>query len=220
MNVLVVGVVDHDFVNMLADRYLSEFNCSVLFAQNVAKAVEVLTNSSFVNVVIVCKTHQYCPTDEDVMLLSCKSGDSQAESKVSVYVTDATGNDELLANLDQFEKKFVDELSVLAETFNLDGTKDLFSKFYAKRDSRREEYQNSGNRVASGPDSLTKRQKEVLRLLCEGLSNKEIANELFTAESTIKAHCKAIYKTLGVMNRTQAVTHSLHHLDKTGLREQ
>ncbi len=52
---------------------------------------------------------------------------------------------------------------------------------------------------------LTRRQKEVLMLLTEGLSNKEIGRELFLSEATVKAHVSAILKTLAVGNRTQAV---------------
>jgi len=52
---------------------------------------------------------------------------------------------------------------------------------------------------------LTGRQRDVLKLICAGKSNKEIARDLNIALSTIKSHCAAIFKELGVMNRTQAV---------------
>jgi two-component system nitrate/nitrite response regulator NarL len=52
---------------------------------------------------------------------------------------------------------------------------------------------------------LTDRQIEVLRLLGRGLSNKEIGRELLVAERTVKAHVTAIFKSLGVVNRMQAV---------------
>lgn len=51
---------------------------------------------------------------------------------------------------------------------------------------------------------LTPRQEEVLSHLRLGLSNKEIARKLDVAESTIKFHCIAIFRHLGVCNRTQA----------------
>ena len=52
---------------------------------------------------------------------------------------------------------------------------------------------------------LTERQKEVLRLLSKGLSNKVIAKHLDLSEGTIKLHVSAIMRTLGVRNRTEAV---------------
>ena len=53
-------------------------------------------------------------------------------------------------------------------------------------------------------DQLTDRQLDVLKHLCTGLSNKEISARLGIAEKTVKAHVAAIFKTLNVVNRTQA----------------
>ena len=52
---------------------------------------------------------------------------------------------------------------------------------------------------------LTDREKDILRLLAEGLTNKQIANQLVVAPSTIKQHLKNIYRKLEVHSRTQAV---------------
>jgi DNA-binding NarL/FixJ family response regulator len=51
---------------------------------------------------------------------------------------------------------------------------------------------------------LSARQREILELVVEGLSNAEIARRLFLSESTIKQHLRAAYKLLGVNNRTEA----------------
>jgi len=51
---------------------------------------------------------------------------------------------------------------------------------------------------------LSARQREILELVVEGLSNAEIARRLYLSESTIKQHLGAVYKVLGVRNRTQA----------------
>ena len=55
-----------------------------------------------------------------------------------------------------------------------------------------------------GISQLTDRQIDVLRHLCTGLSNKEISARLGIAEKTVKVHIAAIFKTLNVVNRTQA----------------
>lgn len=52
---------------------------------------------------------------------------------------------------------------------------------------------------------LTLRQLEVLARVCQGKTNKQIATELGLSEKTVKAHVTAIFKVLGVVNRTQAV---------------
>ncbi|CAO3404014.1 hypothetical protein [Azospirillum palustre] len=52
-------------------------------------------------------------------------------------------------------------------------------------------------------NGLTERQREVLRLLLEGQSNKEIARALGVLEGTIKVHLRTVMQRLGVRNRTQ-----------------
>jgi len=61
--------------------------------------------------------------------------------------------------------------------------------------------------------SLTSRQIDVLRLLCEGRSNKEIGRMLGVSQKTVKVHVTAIFKALNVVNRTQAAAKA----DKAGL---
>jgi len=52
--------------------------------------------------------------------------------------------------------------------------------------------------------SLTQRETDILALLAEGKSNRDIARALFLSEKTVKAHLAAIFRKLGVTNRTQA----------------
>jgi DNA-binding NarL/FixJ family response regulator len=52
--------------------------------------------------------------------------------------------------------------------------------------------------------SLTQREHDILALLAEGRSNREIAGALYLSEKTVKAHLAAIFRKLGVTNRTQA----------------
>ena len=52
--------------------------------------------------------------------------------------------------------------------------------------------------------SLTQREHDILAQLAEGRSNREIAQSLFLSEKTVKAHLAAIFRKLGVTNRTQA----------------
>ncbi len=63
--------------------------------------------------------------------------------------------------------------------------------------------QNGRHSNNNGPD-LTPRQLQVLSLLTQGDSNKEIAFKIDIAEATVKMHITSILKTLGVSNRTQA----------------
>ena len=54
-------------------------------------------------------------------------------------------------------------------------------------------------------EALSEREMEVLRLLATGLSNPEIAQELYVAVSTVRSHCKSIYGKLDVHRRWDAV---------------
>lgn len=58
---------------------------------------------------------------------------------------------------------------------------------------------------------LTGREMEVVSLLSEGLTNKEIGKKLYISEYTVENHLRSIYRKLGVTNRT-AVAHRLSHL--------
>ena len=64
--------------------------------------------------------------------------------------------------------------------------------------------QAAGAPETAAPEELTQRQVDVLVLLAEGKSNKAIARELDLSEKTVKAHVTAVFRALGVINRTQA----------------
>jgi two-component system, NarL family, response regulator LiaR len=63
------------------------------------------------------------------------------------------------------------------------------------------------------PEALTERETEVLRLLAQGYSNKQIAHNLHNTEKTIKTHVSRILSKLGVQSRTQATLYAI----RTGL---
>lgn len=64
---------------------------------------------------------------------------------------------------------------------------------------------SESNDLAEKISTLTPQQYKVLGMLSDGLLNKQIAYDLNVSEATIKAHMTAIFRKLGVKNRTQAV---------------
>ena len=58
---------------------------------------------------------------------------------------------------------------------------------------------------------ITPRELEVLQLIAEGLSNKEMAERLFVSENTIKTHASRVFDKLGASRRTQAVQIAKSH---------
>lgn len=64
---------------------------------------------------------------------------------------------------------------------------------------------NNLSGTESGLKTLTNRQSQVLDLIAQGKSNKQIAYDMGVSESTVKLHINALLRTLHVSNRTQAV---------------
>ena len=56
----------------------------------------------------------------------------------------------------------------------------------------------------SGVDSLTSQEAQILDLITDGLTNKQIGERLFLAEKTVKNHVTSLLAKLGVKGRTQA----------------
>ena len=62
----------------------------------------------------------------------------------------------------------------------------------------------SGQRRAARARALTTREKQILMLVVTGLTNSQIAAELFLAESTVKSHLSSAFSKLGVSSRSEA----------------
>ncbi|TVR71179.1 MAG: DNA-binding response regulator [Sphaerobacteraceae bacterium] len=60
-------------------------------------------------------------------------------------------------------------------------------------------------------EKLTARELDILTLMARGMRNKEIANQLYITERTVKFHANAIYRKLNVSSRTEAVSKALRH---------
>ena len=60
-------------------------------------------------------------------------------------------------------------------------------------------------RPSSGWESLTPAERDVVRLVCDGLANKDIATRLFVSPKTVQAHLTHVYTKLGLTSRVQLV---------------
>ena len=61
------------------------------------------------------------------------------------------------------------------------------------------------------PDELTPRESDVLRLIADGRSNREIARALYVSEATVKTHVNRIFAKTGSRDRTQAIRYAYAH---------
>lgn len=77
--------------------------------------------------------------------------------------------------------------------------------------ARAEKAGRSQTDTAPSLSSLTNRQVEVLRLLGRGLTDAQIANELFLSPRTVHAHLRAIYRKLQVSHRSAATRFAIEH---------
>ena len=64
------------------------------------------------------------------------------------------------------------------------------------------------------PDALTEREREIIRLVGQGLSNKDIAYQLSISDSTVRHHMTNIFDKVGVPNRQKLLVHA-HHFRST-----
>ena len=79
--------------------------------------------------------------------------------------------------------------------------------------SRKEEKAGPTSNPLDRPreERLTYRELEVLQLICRGMSNHVIAQNLFLSEKTVKNHLTNIFRKINVADRTQAVLYALKH---------
>ena len=77
----------------------------------------------------------------------------------------------------------------------------VIQNLFEEHEAAGREHGTNGRR---GEYNLTQREHDILELLAEGRANREIAGRLYLSEKTVKAHLAAIFRKLGVTNRTQA----------------
>lgn len=66
-------------------------------------------------------------------------------------------------------------------------------------------------RNTSGDNDMSRRERDVLRLIAEGASNKEIASALFVSENTVRAHVRNLMHKIGADNRTQLAIYAVRN---------
>ena len=101
-------------------------------------------------------------------------------------------------------EKFFDNLNI----YGYFGKADLNLEILKRIISKIEEENKIGHTA-----TLTQREMDVLKLLSEGLTNKDIAHKLFVTSNTIKRHLKSIFKKLNVNTRSGAVAKFLEKVD-------
>jgi two-component system nitrate/nitrite response regulator NarL len=97
--------------------------------------------------------------------------------------------------------------AVVSKSVSMDALKDIVAQALAGKMPEQKWVRPAGSLALAdeGGRAMTLRQQEIATLLMDGYSNKEIGMRLGVAEITVKTHLTAIFRLLGVVNRTQAV---------------
>jgi NarL family two-component system response regulator LiaR len=72
-----------------------------------------------------------------------------------------------------------------------------------------QEFSRSGRLGDAGSPALTEREQEVLQLVAQGATNRDIAERLSISEATVRAHVRSILRKLHLSNRTEAALYAL-----------
>ena len=139
--------------------------------------------------------------DAAVIQLTLALEVASEEGYMSPFMIEAPAIGELLYRI-LYERKGKSTLSTKRRT--------LCRRLLNARKAQRSDIGKHAARVTS---NLSKREVDIHRLLEQGLSKQEIADDLHISLNTVKTHVKNIYKKLGVRDRIAAVQISLDHVD-------
>jgi len=111
-----------------------------------------------------------------------------------------------LAESEQYVRLFVDEGAPMAALLKHFNTSEYADKLLAALDASEVEAAPVSNESAARlTEPLSQKELKTLQLLISGLSNKEIAEQLFVSPNTVKTHLRNIYDKMRVNNRAQAI---------------
>jgi DNA-binding NarL/FixJ family response regulator len=116
-------------------------------------------------------------------------------------------------NLDAFVTAYRACPALLLRLPNVDGDPQ-FLRLVHELDQRLAETVGlrAGSAHRKSGEELTRREREILELVRQGLSNRQIARTLWIAESTVKLHVHHVFEKLGVRSRTEAAAIAGDHL--------
>jgi two-component system nitrate/nitrite response regulator NarL len=140
----------------------------------------------------VRRIRQTCPATRLIMLTVSESNDDIMEalnSGASAYVLKGVGAPELIAIVSQV---------AAGQSYVSPG---LAARLLVSMQSRGQDQQAPSNEV---PPTLTAREQQILKLVADGLSNKEVGRKLDLQEKTVKYYMSAVFHKLNVRNRVEA----------------
>ena len=92
--------------------------------------------------------------------------------------------------------------------------KKYLDKYYKENSTLNIELNNDKNNDIYRQLKITEREQEIIELMCKGLNNKVIADELYISLQTVKHHLYNVYKKLNIKNRVQLINY-ITNFDKS-----
>ena len=126
---------------------------------------------------------------------------------LSTYDDEKYINEAMLAGADGYLLKCVDVTQLVKIIWSLFEGKQIVSPFLVNLAVRGDTCDGAVGDAAEQPVepiTLTQREKDILKAIIDGRSNKEISDALFISIETVKSHVKSIYQKLQVRNRVEA----------------
>lgn len=150
--------------------------------------------------------------DRCIEILMLQALVAQAQGRTAAALSDLRAS-LALAEPDGYVRVYLDEGEPMGRLLKQVAARDPANTYIANLLSEHERTQGakvSSEALASPirldlPDQLTRRELEVLHLLAQGLTNREIAEKLYLSPNTLRVYTYSIYRKLDVHNRTQAV---------------
>ena len=207
--VRVLVVDDHPLIRAGIGHILGRLadDVSVSEAGNVDRALEILSSESF-DLILVDLMMPGMNGYEGLITIRAKAGQA-AIVVVSMKERSEDVRQSIEAGAVGYIPKSSDpEILINALKLVLSGGVYLPPNVLSASEPRERDAGESRDAGEPGDDQfarLTPRQREVLALMAQGKSNKEIAKELGLAAGTVKIHVSSIFKALKVSNRTRAV---------------
>lgn len=133
---------------------------------------------------------------QQTSLLKCSYVDRPIEEKSTFQMKDKEGHITKTISLS------VDTDCIRKEVTNQERQIQALQERLKELENNRLSQIDTSNQLLMAP--LTKREVEVLQLLAQGATNKEISNRLYISDHTVKSHVNHIFDKLGVNDRTQA----------------
>jgi len=173
-------------IALICTKQLEE-GCALLdTAESVTTHLEARTLSAFGRVIATYVANGGKAVDHQAFLGAC-------------VVAEETGN------FDAFVTAYRACPALLKSVGAVDDRGEPFARIVRENDQAlAETFGLERRRYARTSEKLTRREREVLELVSQGLSNRQIAKTLWIAESTVKVHIRHIFEKLGVASRTEA----------------